>query len=172
MKIFWCAMLILLIMIVGAYYYTYVLDQTMLRLEDHINKLEATAAVGNWTDCEKILQQLISDWNGSQIYLNSFTDHKETDDIQKLISEIEGYTKIRDYGSLLVKTGVLRSVMQHMPKSEQLSLENILRADSTQNSQFFIKYSIPVKSSAFSVHINKEPSRLMTAPSHAKGGIK
>ncbi len=172
MKIFWCAMLILLIMIVGAYYFTFSLNQIMLKMETYMNELEEAATHVRWEESEKIVNDFIKDWNKTQVRLNSFIDHTQTDNVRQLICEIEGYSKTKNRDLLLVKIGVLRTVLNHIQENEKMSLENILKSYSTQNSQFFIEYSIPVKSSAFSVHINQEPSMRLDGSFTCKGREK
>lgn len=125
MKSFIAAMLILVLIIVGTAMYIAMLNHSVERLEAHVTQIENDAADENWQSCQAALNDLFEEWNRLKPQLEFFMHHNEMDQIYQILYEVKGYADFRNREELLVKTGVLRILIEHLPENEQLTLKNI-----------------------------------------------
>ena len=126
MKGFICAIIILAFMFTGAFIYVHNLDQLVNNIEEHLEKIEDNAKNENWEQCQREIEQTFEHWNETQIRLKAFIEHREIDEIHQLMSEMKGYADFSDKENLLVKLGIIKTLIGHIPENEKLTLENIL----------------------------------------------
>ena len=125
MKAFIAAMLILALIVTGTAFYITMLNHSVERLDAHVTQIENFAADENWQACQSALNGLLDDWNRLKPQLEFFIHHNEMDQIYQLLYEVKGYATFQNREELLVKTGVLRIMIDHLPENEQLVLKNI-----------------------------------------------
>lgn len=126
MKGFICAIIILALLFTGAFMYVRTLDKLVNSLEEHIKKIESEAKKEDWQQCKNEIEEATKHWNEIQIKLKAFIEHRDIDEIHRIMSEIKGYAEFTDKENLLVSLEILKTLVHHIPENEKLTLENIL----------------------------------------------
>lgn len=126
MKSFIFAILILVLIIVGTSYYSYSLENAVERLERQLTEAETYIEASDWENGRKTLSGLSEDWLKTQSWLKAIINHKAIDQVDQTICEVLGYAQFENEEETLVKTSVLRMILQNIPLNESVSLVNIL----------------------------------------------
>ncbi len=126
MKSFIFAILILVLIIVGTSYYSYALENVVERLERQLTEAETYIEASDWENGRKTLSGLSEDWLKTQNWLKAIINHKAIDQVDQTICEVLGYAQFENEEETLVKTSVLRMILQNIPLNESVSLVNIL----------------------------------------------
>lgn len=126
MKSFIFAILILVLIIVGTSYYSYALENAVERLERQLTEAETYIEASDWENGRKTLSGLSEDWLKTQSWLKAIINHKAIDQVDQTICEVLGYAQFENEEETLVKTSVLRMILQNIPLNESVSLVNIL----------------------------------------------
>ncbi len=126
MKSFISAGIIFLCIIVASNFYTHSLENSIKELEKQLNAVEEKVSANQWEKAESELETLIKQWYDVEAWLKAIITHYEINMIEQVLCEIEGYTEQENAEEVLVKTKVLRMLLQHIPENEKPTLTNIL----------------------------------------------
>lgn len=126
MKSFWAAVIIAAFLIGGGILFNRNIDHVtheMLEKQKKITKLIEQKSFG---DANKEIDDLSSYIDKKMIVLASVADHKNIDEIELCVSEIEGYAKEEDKAEAMSKCKKLEHLITHLPANYKVSLQNIL----------------------------------------------
>ena len=126
MKSFISAGIIFLSIIVASNFYSHSLEHSIKELEKQLNTVEEQISAKQWEKAESELVTLINQWYDVEAWLKAIITHYEINMIEQVLCEIEGYTEQENAEEVLVKTKVLRMLLQHIPENEKPTLTNIL----------------------------------------------
>lgn len=126
MKSFICAVLIFVLILAGAAAYTQVLNVTTDELINHLFVVEYYIAADDWSACGKAFDILKNEWAVTEKWLKAIVSHREIDQIQIALCELEGCIRVKNKDDATVKVVVLRQLFRLIPANESLSFVNIL----------------------------------------------
>ncbi len=126
MKSFVCAILIFAVILTGAAMYTQALSVETERLCNHLFLVEYYITSENWTACLAAFETLKKEWAMTEKWLKAIVGHRELDQIQMTLCEMQGYILVKNKDEATVKAGVLRLFFRLLPANESLSFVNIL----------------------------------------------
>ena len=119
-------MVILATVMAGAGVYLKTLDRDVHEICACIRQVEDHAKAEDWQSCRNSIRTLQTRWDKTRKWLMAVIDHREIDLIQEVIYEVIGYCDAENQEQILVKTGVLEMLFQHIPENEKITLSNIL----------------------------------------------
>lgn len=125
MRIFYFSLALLLILLVGLFFYGDFLSSSSDAMLSEISRLSDAAEKADWTETERALAAVRQTWEETSPRLALFTDHALLDEIMLTTAAAEGYVKYRESPELMAEIETLRSLVSHIPKREKLSLYNI-----------------------------------------------
>ena len=126
MKSFWAAVVIAVFLIGGGMLFNKNIDNVtreMLEQEEKITKLIEEESFDKAADELDDLSEYI---DKKMIVLASVVDHKNIDEIELCVSEIEGYAKEEDKAEAMSKCKKLEHLISHLPVNYKVTLQNIL----------------------------------------------
>ncbi len=125
MRIFYFSLALLLVLLVGLFFYSNFLTHCSDKILSGIDRLSDAAEQEDWTETEQALAAVRKTWEETSPRLALFTDHSLLDEIMLTTAAAEGYVKYRESPELMAEIESLRSLVSHIPKREKLSLYNI-----------------------------------------------
>ncbi|EYE89092.1 hypothetical protein Q428_04400 [Fervidicella metallireducens AeB] len=90
-----------------------------------LKKVEFNITNDNWSEAEKRLEKLESNWMQTQSKWGLFTDHKEIDNITISLKSTTAYVKSKNFSQSLASLRTLQHYLSHIPNMEAFTLENI-----------------------------------------------
>lgn len=125
MKSFAVALGIFILVFIGTGYYTHRLDKEIEHLEIRLLDVQDCITKKDWPNSKNKTKALIDDWEKAQNWLKAIVNHKEMDLIMQTLYELKGYVDVKNKDEALVKAGVLKVFLEHIPANEALTLNNI-----------------------------------------------
>ena len=125
MRTFFFSLALLLALVTGMFFYSHFLSTESQNLLSLIDSLSAAATDENWEESERAMENLEGEWERTSPRLALFTDHSLLDDIMLTTAAAGGYLRHREIPELMAEVETLRTLVEHIPKREKLSLYNI-----------------------------------------------
>ncbi len=125
MKSFAVALGIFILVFIGTGYYTHRLNEEIEHLESRLSDVSDSVTKEDWDKSKDKTKILMDDWDKAQNWLKAIVNHKEMDLIMQTLYEMKGYIDAENKEEALVKAGVLKVFLEHIPENEALTLNNI-----------------------------------------------
>ncbi len=126
MKSFICACIIFICFIIASSFYNHQLEMSAEQFEKQISSFELTVKSNNQEDAEKKLAELEKGWNELQSWLKAIIGHYDIHSIEQALCEIKGYTDAQKKDEILVRTELLKLLIQRIVTNEKPTFSNIL----------------------------------------------
>ena len=126
MKSFWAAVVIAVLLIGGGILFNMNIDHVTEELAEKEEKITALIEKGNFPDAKKEIDELKKYIDDKMIVLASVVDHKNIDEIELCVAEMEGYTKEKSRTEAIAKCKKLEHLINHLPINYSVTLQNIL----------------------------------------------
>ena len=126
MKSFWVAIVIAALLIGGGILFNKNIDRVTQELSEKEEKITALIEEKDFKEAEKEIDGLKKYIDEKMIVLASVVDHKNVDEIELCVAEIEGYTKEESKIEALTKCKKLEHLINHLPINYRVTLQNIL----------------------------------------------
>lgn len=126
MKSFWAAVVIAVLLIGGGILFNMNIDQVTQEMGQKEEKITALIEKRNFNGAKKEIEGLKKYIDEKMIVLASVVDHKNIDDIELCIAEIEGYAKEEARTDALTRCKKLEHLINHLPINYKVTLQNIL----------------------------------------------
>lgn len=126
MKSFWAAIAIAVLLIGGGILFNKNIDKVTEEMSQKEEKITQLIEQESFIGAEKEIEGLKKYIDDKMIVLASVVDHKNIDEIELCVSEIEGYTKEKDKTHALTKCKKLEHLIGHLPINYSVTLQNIL----------------------------------------------
>ena len=104
----------------------YSLSGTANELGIKFSQIEQAVKQNNWSDAVKQVSLAKKSWSTRKSWWAVIIDHQEIDNIEVAFSRIESYIDAKNTGLSLGELALLKQSIEHIPKKEAVSLENIL----------------------------------------------
>lgn len=117
--------LLIVIILTSGLYTTYYLSKDTARLIKSINVIESYTQYGEWEKADNAVDDLQQDWKRTRKIWSMLIDHIEVDNIQTSLTRMAKYIKLKEEIDALAEISVLRQFIEHIPRKESLTLENI-----------------------------------------------
>ena len=118
-------LLLMLVLLLGFFLYDHALRSDADTLLSHTDALRRAAENDDWDGAAGALRDLNETWNSASEQLAFFTEHAELDEIMLKKASITAYVRCREKPELLAEIGALEELLAHIPKKEELTLDNI-----------------------------------------------
>lgn len=126
MKSFWTAVVIAVLLIGGGVLFNRNIDHVTRELSEKEEKITALIEKESFDGAEKEIDSLKKYIDDKMIVLASVVDHKNIDEIELCVAEIEGYAKEESKTHALTKCKKLEHLISHLPINYSVTLQNIL----------------------------------------------
>ncbi len=126
MKSFWVAVVIAALLIGGGILFNRNIDHVTEELSEKEEKITELIEEKKFKAAEKEIEGLKKYIDEKMIILASVVDHKNVDEIELCVAEIEGYTKEESKIEALTKCKKLEHLINHLPVNYKVTLQNIL----------------------------------------------
>lgn len=126
MKSFWAAVVIAVLLIGGGILFNKNIDKVTEEMSDKEEKITQLIEKESFDGAEKEIDGLKKYIDDKMIVLASVVDHKNIDEIELCVAEIEGYTKEKSRIEALSKCKKLEHLISHLPINYSVTLQNIL----------------------------------------------
>ncbi len=117
--------LVLAVILVSGYWTLHEISNNAGTLFTQSSRLEESINNGLWDQSEERFDTLVSTWNRIKALWTVLLHHSEIDSMNITLARIEQYIKSREKGLVLGEIASLKVLIQHVPKKERLTLENI-----------------------------------------------
>lgn len=125
MKSFAVALGIFILVFIGTGYYSHRLNEEIEHLESKLSDVTDCVTHEDWDKSKEKTNDLMADWDKAQNWLKAIVNHKEMDLIMQTLYEMKGYVDAENKEETLVKAGILKVFLEHIPENEALTLNNI-----------------------------------------------
>jgi len=125
MKTFVAAICLLASLIAGTFVYSAKMNETVNNLETVIEHFEDCARKEEYDNCHQKMAELEACWKNTEKWFKAFMDHRQLDLINQAFYELKGYSVEENKEEMIVRCGVLKSLLYYVSESETLSIENI-----------------------------------------------
>ncbi len=125
MRSFALSLALLLLLISGLGIYFQYVKKESGRLLTMTEAVEESLKEEEWEKADRDLSEMKKAWEETSPKLALFTDHSLLDEILTTVSEAEGFLLYREAPELMAKLETLRTLFDHIPTREKLSLYNI-----------------------------------------------
>ena len=126
MKSFWAAIVIAVLLIGGGVLFNKNIDNVTEEMSEREEKITALIEKESFDLAEKEIDELKKYIDNKMIVLASVIYHKNIDEIELCVAEIEGYTKEKSRFFALTKCKELEHLIAHLPVNYSVTLQNIL----------------------------------------------
>lgn len=120
-------LLIILGLIIGLGFWTnQSLDESAENLVSQIDKISAEIKHDRWARAESHAEELEKAWSQQVGWWPIILDHQEIDNIEFSLAKIKEYVANQDKPLSLGQLSELKLMIEHIPRKEAVTLENIL----------------------------------------------
>lgn len=126
MKSFWAAVVIAALLIGGGILFNKNIDKVTQELSEKEGKITSLIEEKDFEEAGKEIDGLKKYIDEKMIVLASVVDHKNVDEIELCVAEIEGYTREKSKTEALTKCKKLEHLINHLPINYRVTLQNIL----------------------------------------------
>ena len=126
MKSFWAAVVIAVFLIGGGILFNKNIDNVTREMLDKEEKITKLIENKSFDEAKDEIDELSSYIDEKMIVLASVADHKNIDEIELCVAEIEGYAKEEDRAEAMSKCKKLEHLINHLPVNYKVTLQNIL----------------------------------------------
>lgn len=126
MKSFWAALVIAVFLIGGGILFNMNIDNVTEELSEKEEKITSLIEKENFLDAKAEIDGLKKYIDDKMIVLASVVDHKNVDEIELCVAEIEGYAMEKSKTHALTKCKKLEHLISHLPINYSVTLQNIL----------------------------------------------
>ncbi len=126
MKSFWAAVVIAVLLIGGGILFNMNIDSVTEELSEKEEKITELIEKENFDGAKKEIDNLKKYIDDKMIVLASVVDHKNIDEIELCVAEMEGYTKEKSKVEAITKCKKLEHLINHLPINYSVTLQNIL----------------------------------------------
>lgn len=92
----------------------------------HVTELEETITQNHWENSQKKLDQIEVIWSKTKKIWTKQLKHEDSDEIELIIARLRQYIKTQELPSALAEVAALKVLVEYIPNSTALTLENIL----------------------------------------------
>lgn len=126
MKSFWAAVVIAALLIGGGVLFNRHIDGVTKEMSEKEEKITELIEKESYDDANKEIDGLKKYIDDKMIVLASVVDHKNIDEIELCVAEIEGFAKEKSRVEALAKCKKLEHLISHLPINYSVTLQNIL----------------------------------------------
>ncbi|MBR5809085.1 MAG: DUF4363 family protein [Clostridia bacterium] len=126
MKSFWAAVVIAALLIGGGVLFNRHIDNVTEEMSQKEEKITALIEGESYDGAEKEIDSLKKYIDDKMIVLASVVDHKNIDEIELCVAEIEGYAQEKSKTEALARCKKLEHLISHLPINYSVTLQNIL----------------------------------------------
>ncbi|MBQ7717906.1 MAG: DUF4363 family protein [Clostridia bacterium] len=126
MRGFAVAVSFFILMLSGAAVIQSTLEKTSKNVVAEIDRLADEVEKKQWENADKSMTNLEKKLHNTAKWIAMFVEHAEIDNIIMSFAAVKEYEKYRDIPEMMAETATLRELIEHIPRREALSLENIL----------------------------------------------
>ena len=126
MKSFYASIVIAVLLIGGGVLFNKNIDHVTEEMSQKEEKITELLEKESFDGAKKEIDDLKKYIDEKMIVLASVVDHKNIDEIELCVSEIEGYTKEKEKVHALTKCKKLEHLISHLPINYRVTLQNIL----------------------------------------------
>lgn len=126
MKSFWAAVVIAVLLIGGGILFNKNIDNVTEEMSEKEKRITELVENKDFDGAKKEIDALAKYIDDKMIVLASVVDHKNIDEIELCVAEIEGYTKEKIKSEALTKCKKLEHLINHLPINYSVTLQNIL----------------------------------------------
>ena len=94
-------------------------------LTDTISAAEEHARMQDWDSARIYTDKALQEWESYNTFGNMFISHRELEEIQKALTEMQGYLETQSFPQYLVACRNAKSFIEHVIQAERASLANI-----------------------------------------------
>ncbi|MBQ7986237.1 MAG: DUF4363 family protein [Clostridia bacterium] len=126
MKSFWAAVVVAVLLIGGGVMFNKHIDGVTKEMAEKEEKITSLIEEESFSGAKKEIDELKKYIDDKMIVLASVVDHKNIDEIELCVAEIEGYTKEKVKTEALTRCKKLEHLISHLPINYSVTLQNIL----------------------------------------------
>ena len=126
MKSFWAAVIIAVLLIGGGILFNKNIDNVTDELSEKEKRITALIEDKDFQSAKKEIDGIKKYIDEKMIVLASVVDHKNIDEIELCVAEIEGYAKEGDKTGAMARCKKLEHLIGHLPINYKVTLQNIL----------------------------------------------
>lgn len=126
MKTFIVALLALVFLVTGIFFYASYLNSAASELERIIETVSVLAYNEQWSECKKETDKLLKKWSENEAVLAMFNDHEDVDSVKLSIGELKESVSHKSKEHTFKSLTEAKILLERLKKNETLSLENIL----------------------------------------------
>jgi len=126
MKIFIASIITFLLIIILITGYLFFLNYTINQLNVQINKILIDLEENDWLSLKNNYEELSENWQKNKSWLEGFSNHSKTDQIDQVITEIEKLIDFKDKKQLVISTNKLKLFLHFLYDDELPTIENII----------------------------------------------
>lgn len=126
MRLLTVLMAILISVVIGGVWTNHQLDKTSDLLLKNIEIISMDISLGDWKSAMDNTAKLEKDWQKEGSWWPIIMDHQEMDNIEFTIARFKGYMMSRDYALSKGEITVLKTMIEHIPIKERITIKNIL----------------------------------------------
>lgn len=126
MKSFVAAIVILIIIISGMFFYINALENVSDELNGLISKVEKQVQNEKWEDVEQSIKEMSESFNKVKKWLPCLVEHDIIDEINVTVAKVEQYALYKEVPELMAEITALKEQTEHIAKRERLIIENLL----------------------------------------------
>lgn len=126
MKSFWAAIVIAVLLIGGGVLFNRHIDNVTKEMSQKEEKITLLINKESFSDAGREIENLKNYIDDKMIVLASVVDHKNIDEIELCVAEIEGFAKEKSRVEALAKCKKLEHLISHLPINYSVTLQNIL----------------------------------------------
>ncbi len=115
-----------LIIVLSGILTLYYLNASADKLEKSVDSALASVSSKQWDLADQYLKDFGERWNSTKFSWAVLLDHFEIDNIDNSYVKAKKFIESQEYPSALAELDALKQYIEHIPKKESFSLENIL----------------------------------------------
>lgn len=126
MKLLGSITVILILIVSGGFWINQELQISSNELVNHVDKVSEAIQTSNWDTAVEQTQDLEKTWEHEAKWWPVFLEHQEMDNIEFSMAKLKEYVASNNSALSLGQLSEIRLMIEHIPKKEKVSLENIL----------------------------------------------
>jgi len=124
-KVITIIVFLLAVIISSGIFMTNALSRSSKELGGKITEIEKYAQSENWNKALESLDSFKDDWEKTKPTWSMLIDHAEIDNIETSLSRLSKYVELRQSLFATAEISTLKQFIDHIPKKESFTLENI-----------------------------------------------
>ncbi|MGH4124956.1 MAG: DUF4363 family protein [Clostridium sp.] len=125
MKNVYIAFIIFILMIIGIFISTNIINRSCHHLQNLNCTLESYILKENYKDAHSLSLDYIAQWKRDSKFLTIYIHHEDLDHVDNEVLKLTQYIKTRDKSEALATVHIMKYLIDHIISHEKVSISNI-----------------------------------------------